>query len=80
MKKIVASNFKATHTRKSTKEFIEDVNGYLKVKEITNDVFIFPASTAFQHQQHLILLICKKILQSVHKMLTLQKVVLIQGR
>lgn len=46
MKKIVASNFKATHTRKSTKEFIEDVNGYLKEKEITNDVFIFPASTA----------------------------------
>jgi triosephosphate isomerase len=56
MKKIVASNFKATHTRKSTKEFVEDVDSYLKEKEITNDVFIFPASTAldtFKLQENL---------------------------
>jgi triosephosphate isomerase len=49
MKKIVASNFKATHTRKSTKEFIDDVDGYLKVSEISNDVFIFPAATALDN-------------------------------
>jgi len=46
MKKIVASNFKATHTRKSTKEFIDDVDVYIRETNITNDVFIFPAATA----------------------------------
>lgn len=47
MKKIVASNFKATHTRKSTKEFIVDVDNYLKINNIDNNVFIFPPATAF---------------------------------
>jgi len=49
MKKIVASNFKATHTRKSTKEFIVDVDSYLKMNNIENNVFIFPPATAFDN-------------------------------
>lgn len=47
MTKIVASNFKATHTRKSTKEFISDVDNYLKTNNIENNIFIFPPATAF---------------------------------
>jgi len=44
--KIIASNFKTNHTRKSTKEFVENVNRYLQDKDIQNEVYIFPTSTA----------------------------------
>ena len=44
--KIIASNFKTNHTRKSTNEFIKNIDKYLKDKNINNDVFIFPTSTA----------------------------------
>ncbi len=44
--KIIASNFKTNHTRKSTKEFVEDVNSFLKDKGIPNDTFIFPGATS----------------------------------
>ena len=44
--KIIASNFKTNHTRKSTKKFIEDINQYLKEEEIKNEVFIFQTATA----------------------------------
>jgi triosephosphate isomerase len=44
--KIIASNFKTNHTRKSTKEFIEDTNIFLKNSNIKNEVFVFPTSTA----------------------------------
>ena len=43
---IIASNFKTNHTRKSTKEFIEAVNGYLEDKKIENEVLIFPTSSS----------------------------------
>jgi triosephosphate isomerase (TIM) len=43
---IIASNFKTNHTRKSTKEFILEVNEYLKNADVQNDVYIFPPSTA----------------------------------
>ncbi len=46
MKKIIASNFKTNHTRKSTREFIEDINQYLSEKNIDNDVYIFPTATS----------------------------------
>ena len=44
--KIIASNFKTNHTRRSTKEFIEEVNSFLIEKKIKNELFIFPAATA----------------------------------
>lgn len=44
--KIIASNFKTNHTRKTTKEFVEDVDNYIKDNKIENDVFIFPSATA----------------------------------
>ena len=44
--KIIASNFKTNHTRKSTKQFIEDVNSFLEKNSISNSVYIFPPSTA----------------------------------
>ena len=46
MKKIIASNFKTNHTRKSTKEFIENIDKFLNDENIQNDVFIFPTATA----------------------------------
>ncbi len=45
--KIIASNFKTNHTRKSTREFIEDVNQFLIDEDINNEVFIFPTATSF---------------------------------
>jgi len=44
--KIIASNFKTNHTRKSTQEFVKEVNKYLSEKRILNDVFIFPTTTS----------------------------------
>lgn len=44
--KIIASNFKTNHTRKSTKQFVESVNSYLNKEKIKNDVFIFPTATS----------------------------------
>ena len=44
--KIIASNFKTNHTRKSTKEFIENVNTFISEEKIENDVYIFPTATA----------------------------------
>jgi triosephosphate isomerase (TIM) len=44
--KIIASNFKTNHTRKTTKTFVEDVNQFLQTNNINNDVYIFPTSTA----------------------------------
>ncbi|HIP11557.1 MAG TPA: triose-phosphate isomerase [Arcobacter sp.] len=46
MKKIIASNFKTNHTRKSTKEFIVNVNSFLNKNNIDNEVIIFPTATA----------------------------------
>ncbi len=44
--KIIASNFKTNHTRASTKDFVDEVNSYLQENEISNEVYIFPPSTA----------------------------------
>ena len=43
---IIASNFKTNHTRKSTKDFIYNVNDFLTSNSIISDVYIFPTSTA----------------------------------
>jgi len=54
--KIIASNFKTNHTRKSTKEFVSTVDKYLSKNNIKNDVFIFPPNTAldnFEVQENL---------------------------
>lgn len=44
--KIIASNFKTNHTRKTTKEFIDQIDAFLKEKDISNDVFVFPSYTS----------------------------------
>jgi triosephosphate isomerase len=46
LKKIIASNFKTNHTRKSTREFIDTINQYMNDESIENDVYIFPPATA----------------------------------
>jgi len=47
--KIIASNFKTNHTRKSTKEYIENLNNFLEENKVTNQVFVFPTSTALDN-------------------------------
>jgi len=44
--KIIAANFKTNHTRKSTKEFVENINTFIKDENINTEVFIFPTATA----------------------------------
>jgi len=44
--KIIASNFKTNHTRKTTKEFVQGINSFLNDNDIKNDVYIFPTATA----------------------------------
>ena len=45
--KIIASNFKTNHTRKSTKLFIDEINNFIKINNVLSDVYIFPPPTAF---------------------------------
>ena len=47
--KIIASNFKTNHTRKSTKEFVENTNSFLNENKIKNDVYIFPTATSLDN-------------------------------
>lgn len=44
--KIIASNFKTNHTRKSTASFVNEVNDFLKSNEISNEVIVFPTATS----------------------------------
>lgn len=44
--KIIASNFKTNHTRKSTNEFVGNINKFLQDEDINNEVYIFPTATA----------------------------------
>ena len=44
--KIIASNFKTNHTRKSTNDFVNDVNSFLNDEKIQNEVLVFPTNTA----------------------------------
>ncbi|RXJ85212.1 triose-phosphate isomerase [Arcobacter sp. CECT 8985] len=46
---IIASNFKTNHTRKTTKEFVCNVNEYLKNNEILSEVIVFPTSTSLDN-------------------------------
>jgi triosephosphate isomerase len=46
MQKIIASNFKTNHTRKSARDFVESVDKYLKEENIDNEVYVFPPATA----------------------------------
>ena len=43
---IIASNFKTNHTRKSTRDFINNVNDFLSSNGITEEVYVFPTSTS----------------------------------
>ncbi|MEA2050614.1 MAG: triose-phosphate isomerase [Campylobacterota bacterium] len=47
--KIIASNFKTNHTRRTTKEFINSVDSFITDKDIKNDIYIFPPSTALDN-------------------------------
>jgi triosephosphate isomerase len=44
--KIIASNFKTNHTRKSTNQFVNEIDTLLKDENIKNDVYIFPTATS----------------------------------
>jgi triosephosphate isomerase len=43
---IIAANFKTNHTRKSTAEFINNVNDFLLSSKIASEVYVFPTSTS----------------------------------
>jgi triosephosphate isomerase len=47
--KIIASNFKTNHTRRSTRDFIEEINSFLETQMIENEVYIFPPATALDN-------------------------------
>jgi len=47
--KIIASNFKTNHTRKSTKEFVNAIDKFLTDNKIDNEVLIFPTATSFDN-------------------------------
>ena len=47
--KIIASNFKTNHTRKSTNDFVCNINEFLINEKIKNDVFVFPTATALDN-------------------------------
>ena len=44
---IIAANFKTNHTRKSTKEFIKELDCFLRLHDIDDTVMIFPPNTAY---------------------------------
>ena len=44
--KIIASNFKTNHTRKSTTTFINEVDEYIKKSNNKNEVYVFPTATS----------------------------------
>ncbi len=44
--KIIASNFKTNHTRKSTANFVEKLNTFLQNEKISNEIFVFPTATS----------------------------------
>ena len=43
---IIAANFKTNHTRYSTKEYVDYVEKFIEKEKITDNVYIFPPSTA----------------------------------
>ena len=43
---IFAANFKTNHTRKSTENYIEELNEKLRAKKPEDKVYIFPPATA----------------------------------
>jgi len=47
--KIIASNFKTNHTRKYTKEFVKNIDSFLKKNEIKNEIMIFPSLTSIDN-------------------------------
>ena len=46
---IIAANFKTNHTRKSTKEFIKELDYFLRLHDIDDTVVIFPPNTAYDN-------------------------------
>ncbi len=44
--KIIASNFKTNHTRKSTASFVQKLNTFLQEENISNEVYVFPTSSS----------------------------------
>jgi len=47
--KIIASNFKTNHTRKSTATFIKEINSFVKESNIKNEIMIFPTTVALDN-------------------------------
>jgi triosephosphate isomerase len=48
---IVAANFKTNHTRASTAQYLDEVEAFLEVEGITDDILVFPPSTALQNHE-----------------------------
>jgi triosephosphate isomerase len=46
---IIASNFKTNHTRKSTKEYLENLNSFVKENSISEEVLVFPTATSLDN-------------------------------
>ncbi len=48
---IVAANFKTNHTRASAAEYLREVEAFLEVEGITDEVLVFPPATALQSHE-----------------------------
>ena len=46
---IIASNFKTNHTRKSTKEYLEILNSFVKKNSIEQEILVFPTATSLDN-------------------------------
>lgn len=46
---IIASNFKTNHARKSTKEFLETLNDFVKTNKIEDEVLVFPTASSLDN-------------------------------
>jgi len=51
---IIASNFKTNHTRASTEVFLKEVEAYMKVDGITDDVLVFPTATSLMQNESIL--------------------------
>ena len=46
---IIASNFKTNHTRKTTKEYISNLDAFMTENSIKDDVLVFPTATSLDN-------------------------------
>ena len=46
---IVAANFKTNKTRAQTRDYMDEVNAYIRAQDVKSEIIVFPPSTAFDN-------------------------------